>query len=407
MHERKVIAALIQSREAFDSVSPYHDKEDFSDMGALIFSEIAKYYHRDDSASSMDKDTLLRRIKRNHPKSFDRFEAFISKLSPVSVANVLDDYRDMKSDSLGELVGGFLLAGEHAKAAELLDKYNMLQAEGLQNADDAPVVYEDADVVEFGESVSKAQRIPIAPTKLNELFGGGLIAGSHTLVYAPPECGKTAFAINLAYSIACHKDKRDGEKVLYVGNEESADMYLNRMLCRFTQWDIDKVLADKSAAMELARSRGWGNLVFVHLSPGSVQQVQKLILEHKPRVVVIDQLHNLILGKGKEPEKTQLLEKLAYTMRMFYSKHKIAGVSFSQADEKAIGKLHLTIKDVYYSNIGVQGQTDAMIGIGMNDNFKAMNRRCLCVTKNKLGGEHGHVIVQLYNKISALKSIGE
>ena len=135
-------------------------------------------------------------------------------------------------------------------------------------------------------------------------------------------------------------------------------------------------------------------------------QVQALIKEHSPRVCIIDQLPNLILGKGKEPEKTQLLEKLAYAMRMFYSRNKIAGVSMSQADEKAIGKLYLTIKDVYYSNIGVQGQVDAMIGIGMNAQYQATGRRVLNITKNKLGGQHIAINVQLNQSISAFKSIG-
>jgi hypothetical protein len=165
-------------------------------------------------------------------------------------------------------------------------------------------------------------------------------------------------------------------------------------------------MGDHEGSMALARKRGWDNLTFVHMSPGTVAQVQSLILEHKPDAVIIDQLSNLILGKGKEPEKTQLLEKLAYAMRMFYSRHKIAGISMAQADEKAIGKLYLTIKDVYYSNIGVQGQTDAMIGIGMNHEYDVMNRRVLNITKNKLGGEHKAIIVQLDKKISAFKSVG-
>jgi hypothetical protein len=195
--------------------------------------------------------------------------------------------------------------------------------------------------------------------------------------------------------------------VLYIGNEESAAMYMIRMLCRFTQWDAEEVEADREGAMELARSRGWKNLTFVHLTPGSIAQVQALILEHKPKVCIIDQLPNLILGgKGKEPEKTQLLEKLAYQMRMFYSRHKVAGVSMSQADEKSIGKLYLTIRDVYYSNIGVQGQCDAMVGIGMNAAYEASGRRVINITKNKLGGEHIHFTVQLNHKIAAFKSTG-
>jgi len=406
MQERHIIAALIQSRDAFNSVIKYYDIGDFSDMGELIFKELTKYYNRDSAASCMDVQSLSARLARAYPKHTEKFESFISKMGQVSVDNILDDYRAMKADSLGELIGGYLMQKEHTKASPLLDKYNLLQAEGLQDSHEAPQVYADADVSEFIESLEVKNRIPIAPRELNDAFKGGLIRGSHLLIYAPPETGKTAMAINIAYAMACTKRSREGHKVLYVGNEESADMYLNRMLCRFTQWNLEEVKTDRTEAMVLARERGWANLIFVHMSPGTVAQVKALILEHKPDAVIIDQLSNLILGKGKEPEKTQLLEKLAYTMRMFYSKHKIAGISMSQAAETAIGKLYLSIKDVYYSNIGVQGMTDAMIGIGMNHEYDVMNRRVLNITKNKLGGEHKTIIVQLNKDISAFKSVG-
>jgi len=406
MNEGSIIAALIQSRKAYDSIAKYHDDGDFSDMGELIYKELVKYYNRDDDAHCMDVQSLLARLNRAYPKHIEKFESFLDRVKRVSVENILEDYRDMKADSIGELIGGYLLAKQHDKAAPLLEKYSSIQADGLQDSDDAPVVYADADVSTFADTLTTKNRIPIAPCELNDAFDGGLIVGSHLLVYAPPECGKTAFGINLAYSTACTKRSREGTPTLYIGNEESADMYLMRLLCRFTQWEAQKVQADRPGAMKLARQRGWKNLTFVHLTPGSVAQVQALILEHKPKVVIIDQLHNLILGKGKEPEKTQWLEKLAYVMRMFYSRHKVAGVSITQADEKAIGKLYLTIKDVYYSNIGVQGQVDAMIGIGMNREYEASGRRVLTLTKNKLGGKHVSIVVQLFNKISAFKSVG-
>lgn len=406
MNERHIIAALIQSRAAYASVSVYHEEGDFSDLAELIYKELIKYYEKDSDATHMSTSSLLSRLKRLYPKRFESFEKFINDMKSVSISNIMDDYYAMKADSLGEMAGSYLIAGEHSKAAPLIEKYVALQAEGLQAKDDAPIVYADADVDNFAESLTVANRIPIAPRDLNVMFGGGLIPGSHLLVYAPPEVGKTAFAINLAYSTACNKRRRKGNKTLYIGNEEAADMYLMRLLCRFTQWEEEEVQANRMGAMKLARKRGWSNLTFVHLSPGTVAQVQKLILDIKPDVVIIDQLHNLMLGKGKEPEKTQLLERLAYAMRMFYSRHKIAGVSLSQADEKAIGKLYLTIKDIYYSNIGVQGQTDAMIGIGMNREYELQGRRVLNVTKNKLGGEHGAIVVIFNNKISAFKSIG-
>lgn len=397
--ESKIISAIVSSRAAFATVQSYYESGDLSDLGDLIYKEVALYYKRDGKAQEVDKGSIEERLKRKHPKHADKIHRVISRLRKVSIDNVLEDYRQVKRVAVAQKAGSCLMSGDYDKASKYLESFNALEDMNKGN-ENAPIVYQDAEADDFCESLELKNRIPIAPAKLNEYLGGGLIAGCHVLVYAPPECGKTAMAINLAYSIAVK-----GRKILYIGNEESADMYLNRFLCRFCRWPLNKVLADKPAAMVLARSRGWANLVFVHMSPGSIAQAQELILEHKPAVVVIDQLSNLTLGKGKEPEKTQLLEKLAYAMRMFYSRNKIAGISMSQADEKAIGKLYLSIKNVYYSNVGVQGMCDAMIGIGMNDDFEAMGRRVLNITKNKLGGTHDAVIVQLVNEISMLKGI--
>lgn len=398
-NESKIISAIVHSRAAFATVQSYYESKDLSDLGDLIYKEVALYYKRDGKAQSADKECIEARLNRKYSKHADKFHRVLSRLRKVSIDNVLEDYRQVKRAAAASLAGSYLMKGDYNEAAPLLERYASLE-DMKQGNENAPIVYQDAEADDFCESLTRENRIPIAPTKLNEYLGGGLVAGCHVLVYAPPECGKTAMAINLAYSIAVK-----GRKILYIGNEESADMYLNRFLCRFCRWPLDKVLADKPAAMVLARKRGWKNLIFVHMSPGSIAQAQEIILEHKPSVVVIDQLSNLTLSKGKEPEKTQLLEKLAYAMRMFYSRNKIAGVSMSQADEKAIGKLYLTIKNVYYSNVGVQGMCDVMIGIGMNDEFERMGRRVLNITKNKLGGVHEAVIVQLVNEISMLQGI--
>lgn len=397
--ETKIISAIMQDRAAFAIVQSYYESGDLSDLGELIYKETALYYKRDTKAQHADKSCILGRLERKFPKHADKFKRVISRLRDVSIDNVLEDYRQVKQKATAEKAGSYLMAGKLEEAAPLLERLASLE-DMTEGNDGKPIIYQDAEADDFTESLDRKNRIPIAPKALNEVLGGGLVAGCHVLVYAPPECGKTCMAINLAYSIAVN-----GRVVMYFGNEESAEMYLNRMLCRFCRWNLNKVLKDKPGAMRLARTRGWKNLIFIHMSPGSVAQVQELILEHKPSVVIIDQLSNLTLGRGKEPEKTQLLEKLAYAMRMFYSRTKIAGVSMSQADEKAIGKLYLTIKNVYYSNIAVQGMCDVMIGMGMNDEYERMGRRVLNVTKNKLSGDHSAVIVQLLNEISMLKGI--
>lgn len=399
MNELKILAAIMQSREAFTSVAAHQEKGDFSDLAELVFKEIALYYKKDTSAPWADAESILKRLVKQYPKSAAQFDKCITNLpTEVSVANILDDWRDVKREAIAEAAGAYLVQHSYDKAQPLLDRYIELTTKALGEGEDAPKIFIDAEADDFTDSLKVENRIAIAPTALNDDLGGGLTRGGHLLFYGPPEVGKTAAAINTAFG-CCTK----GHRTMYFGNEETQDMYLNRLLCRFCRWSLSQVLADKAGAMQLARSRGWANLIFVHLSPGTVPQVQELILEHNPDVVVVDQLPNLILGKGKEPEKTQKLETLAYVMRMFYSKHMIAGISMSQASEDAIGKRYLTIKHVYYSNIGVQGQTDAMVGIGMSPDCEAMGRRTLCITKNKLGGPHSNIDVDLINDYSMLR----
>lgn len=397
--ESKIIAAIMQDRTAFAIVQSFYDKGDLSDLGDLIYEQIKLYYKRDGKVQQCDKVCILARLERKYPKHADKFKRVISKIRAVSVDNVMEDYRQVKKKACAEKAGSYLMVGDFEAAGPLLEKLASLDDMDA-GCDSSLVVYRDSEADDFCEALELKNRIPIAPRKLNDALAGGLVAGCHVLVYAPPECGKTALAINLAYSIAT-----TGRKVVYFGNEEAAEMYLNRMLCRFTRWNLQKVLADKPAAMKLARSRGWKNLVFVYCSPGSVSQIQEFILKERPQVAIIDQLSNITLGGGKEPEKTQLLEKLAYRMRIFYAKNKVAGISMSQADDDAIGKLYLTIKNVYYSNIGVQGMCDVMIGMGMNREYERMGRRVLNITKNKLGGTHEAIHVQLLNDIAMIKGL--
>lgn len=249
--ERKVLAAVCKDRTAFAIVASQYEKGDFSDLGDLIFNEVRAYYKRDADVQEVDVDSIRHRLVNKYAKHAEKFNKVLKDLPDVSVANVMDDYREVKRTAIGELLGSYLMAGDWEKAAILQAKFAELDQSKETVGRDAPVVYQDAEAADFCESLDIKNRIPIAPVALNEPLGGGLVAGCHVLIYAPPECGKTAMAINLAYSVAA-KDR----VVMYFGNEESADMYLNRMLCRFTRWPLKRVLADKPAAMILARSRG-------------------------------------------------------------------------------------------------------------------------------------------------------
>jgi hypothetical protein len=282
--------------------------------------------------------------------------------------------------------------------------YRTLYDEGLQAADESmrTEVFKGAKVKDFSNTFEQGNRIKLLPASLNAIFGGGIIPGNHVLFYATPNMGKTATAITEAFAVAYQ-----GLKVVYCGNEDPAPSYMMRLKSRFSGMTEEEMLLDPDAADAKADKNGWDNLVFTHMPSGTLQELHALVLKEEATVVILDQLHNMRMGegKGKSLEGTQLLTQLAYEHRMFLSKRGIAGISFTQADDKAIGKLLLDLKNVYYSNIGVQGQTDVMIGIGCNAEYEAMGRRVFNVTKNKVTGEHTHVVVQLHHKLSSIRGI--
>ena len=63
--------------------------------------------------------------------------------------------------------------------------------------------------------ISGEQRIPMPSSELNRVLGGGLVAGSLTLVGGEPGIGKSTLLLQNILSIR-------GRKILYVSGEESA-----------------------------------------------------------------------------------------------------------------------------------------------------------------------------------------
>ena len=64
-------------------------------------------------------------------------------------------------------------------------------------------------------------------------------------------------------------------------------------------------------------------------------------------------------------------------------------MSVTQAGESAQNKLVLSMGDVEWSNTGIPGAADLMIGIGLDDEYLSTDKRMLSIPKNKVNGRHG------------------
>jgi archaellum biogenesis ATPase FlaH len=393
--EQKILSALIHNRGAYDKLNYVLSKHEIlSDQGAIIYESIAHFYENDSGAGNVDVEWLQQRLARKYEKHADMFVDLVHGMEPVSTENIIEEFLELRKKRVGEKLAGALL-GDDSKVAELLQQYQEL--DDCEDIEEDASVYECMGAEELLQVFSPENVIPIYPKALNEKLGGGLPRGGHMIIFARPEAGKTLTAVNMTAGMA-HANRR----VQYFGNEDPAKLVLLRIVSRLTGLTREQINADPHAATQLALERGYGNIRFVSMAPGTIADVRKHILEYKPDVVILDQMTNL---NHKNLSKTEKFEEIAYRMRMLLKEMDIAGISFCQAGESAEGKLMLDMDDVYFSNTGIAAQADVMVGIGFNSEYASMSRRYLSLPKNKIGGDHEGVPVTIEPSISRMVGI--
>ena len=180
----------------------------------------------------------------------------------------------------------------------------------------------------------------------------------------------------------------DGRKVLYGGNEDAAASMIMRFHNNLSAMNKQQILGNPDLAKKRAYMKGIEHLVYQDMAPGSIAEVRKLVEEHSPEVVIIDQMANMEWKGGRDASGTEKITALSAAFRAMAKEYKFASILVHQASADAYGRVVLDKSHLHYSNVGVQGQMDVMIGIGMDATMEQQNRRNMCLTKNKLSGDH-------------------
>jgi KaiC/GvpD/RAD55 family RecA-like ATPase len=402
-NEQAVLAACIADRGAYDKIGDHVQEGDFTEQAAMVLRAVREYYERDGAAVSVDPEMLTREIVRGvaNPKHQRVFESLISNIVSLKVSpgNVVHDFIAVRRDAVGAKLSVALASCDDDEVIrKLMDEYEgWCSAEKL--ADDEEMVVRGASVRELVTShFTDEGLIRMLPSSLNDRLDGGLRRGHHVVVFARPEVGKTMFVINLMSGFL-----RDGHTVLYVGNEDPLPDIVMRVISRLTGMVSAEIRASPDKADELARSAGYDNLILAALCPGTPKEIEGLVLEYKPDVVVIDQLRNLHV---REESRVIQLEKSATAMRNLGKRHSVLVVSVTQAGDSASGKSVLDMGDVDFSNTGIPAQADLMIGIGMSQQDELSGRRVLSLAKNKRTGRHDYFPVHVEPTINKIRSMG-
>lgn len=393
--EQKILSAIVHSRQAFDTVKEVEGYNDFSDPARIIYDLVEDYYNNDPKISHVDTDILIKRIKREFPKQANSFEHLINDLTEdISSPNLMRELINLKKESLGRELSSILLTQKQTGAIELMEKYIHLQEHGIEKEDDDVLVA--PSVKDLITKQSEENRIRLWPRALQENTGGAL-RGHNLLIFGRPEVGKSLFAINLAGGILF-----DGYKVLFIENEDPIDATMTRIICRLSGRTVFEIDKDPDGTEKLIKSRGYNNFILVSMPNGTFRQIDTLIGKYEPDVVFVNQLRNIYAGKLSKVEQ---MEKVAQQSREVGKRNNIVMIGVTQAGDSGKNKPALEMEDIDFSNTGMQGAMDLIIGIGSNPELESKGRRMITLPKNKLSGQHSHFPVTVDTKLNKVISI--
>mgnify|MGYP001570667657 CR=1 FL=1 len=373
MQESKLLSTLSSSREAFTKLHAIIDVSTFSETGELLYEEIERYYASDKEAARCDLGIIEEYLVQKYPKRAGILNEYIESLPEAgSVSNILRLYEEQKKNALGiEVIQALAGKEDQEKINGLMESYLSFSIR-----EEEEQLYNATDLSKLETHFSGKNLIPIYPTKLNELLGGGVPRQTQICVFARPDVGKSTTAINIAGGAALN-----GYKVLYIGNEDPAPRMVFRMVSRILKVPESEIRNDLAGYYEQAMSLGYENIYFVSMHPGTIAEVRSYIEKIRPDILIIDQIRNLSI---KKESMTINLEQGCIATRNLAKEFNLVSIVITQAGESAHNKLILDYIDVEWSNTGVAAQMDLMIGVGQNKDFKATGKVMLSFPKNKI-----------------------
>ncbi len=371
MKEKKLIASLGKSRESYNKILPLIVEKDLTDFGSIIFNEIKQFYETDVEAQRVDWDLIQSQSTRKYPKLSGLITEYLSSLpEEVSVENTVKLFSDVCREKLGFEIIQAITSQNENKAKELMEKYLTHEVEDVKEE-----VFNAVPIYELEEHYNSDNLIPVYPSHLNGLLGGGVPRQTQICIFARPDVGKSTVAINMAVGAA-----ESGFRVLYIGNEDPPATMVFRILTRFCRVTIAELRTDTKKYFDVAMQRGYGNMFFVPMHPGRIGEIRSWIEKVKPDMVIIDQIRNLHVNTE---DGTTNLEEASKATRNLAKEFNLVMVVVTQAGNSAAGKLRLEMEDVDNSKTGLQGAMDLMIGVGQNEEAKRMGRIMLSFPKNK------------------------
>lgn len=381
MLDGKVIAACIASGEAYAKVREHLVPQELSPQAATWLPLITEWYERDPDAKGIDKEILREMGRKRLPEVHqEMLLGWLDDLPDVeSPENVVSHLLDLKRFNVGNRLAQAIQLRDEKKIPELLEEFSELRKATSIGKSEIKWTMDDD---EMHALLSRENLIKVAPQSLNDKLKGGACPGDHILVFGRPENGKTLFVVNMTAGFL-----KQGHTVLYIGNEESTYKTRKRIACNLANCTSDQFEENREKALDIARQRGLDGLYICHMNPGTLSEIEDLMKEVRPKVVVLDQIRNI---EHKGDGLTAKLNEIGKDFRNLLSKYDALGVSITQAGNRETEDPWLDMGDIDSSKTGLPAACDVIVGVGMNHELQEKGQRAISLCKNKLNdGDDG------------------
>lgn len=396
MYDGKIIAACIEDGKAYNEIREHVSPDEFTPTGSFWWKQIQNWYARDPDARAIDLSLLRDRGEREAGRNAEIVGEYLETLpeapSPDNVAwELLELKRNIKYRELAAAMEAEYDREEVMRLTQ--EHYDLMVASGLNEE----IEYADINSVDLRDPENL---VPLFPNQLNDRTGGGAERGTHIVVFARVEAGKTLFAVNMVAGWL-----RTGRRVLYLGNEEPVERIAGRIRSNLSGLNVEQQAAYPDVMWERCNRKGYQNLRMAQITPGTPEVVESYVKDFKPDCLVIDQLRNLHTSSGRSGTRAQALDRVASSIRQLTNTHQLVTLSLGQANAGEHGKPRIWFEadDFDESRTGVPASADLMIALGFDHKLDAHNQRAVSVCKNKLSGDHEGFIVTIDKKRSIVK----
>ena len=399
----KVLASCLLSREAFNSLYENVDFKGLSPDIEWLLNLAEKYYETDEEAKAVDHNLFKEQVESKFPNTgkaqhlLDMIDEAYS--ATFSVPNYVELYLETKRKAIGFKLAGLLSSSEVEEEVveSLMSDYKKLAEPITEGTEDDNVIHNMSVEDAINKVFDKTGRIYLAPKGLQDATDGAM-AGDSIIIFARPECGKTAFCCTLMAGFAWYNVPG-----IFFSNEEPTERVAARFQSTVTDMTAEEIKAEPEKATAIMARRGYEHVRFIRLQFSTPAEIEKYVKMYGAKWFIVDQLRNMHIPRLEG--KTQVLEESAKALREIAARHGAISIGVTQAGDSAEGKARLVQGDVDGSNTGIPGACDLMIGIGMTLDMEQQNTRMISLPKNKLSGRHVHFPLRIKPFVSRMENI--